>query len=51
MIQATTHEAQARPETRPSAEEEPDLVIGELEQEIPDRAGAAASTCIGWYCV
>ena len=51
MTHAPAHDTQVRPESRSSAEEDLDLVIGELEQQIPDRAGAAASTCIRWYCV
>lgn len=51
MNQVTTHEGQSRLEARPSSEEELDLVIGELEQEIPARTSAAASTCIKIYCV
>ncbi|MEU2554614.1 hypothetical protein ACWER6_09165 [Streptomyces sp. NPDC004009] len=50
MNQLTTHEGQSRTEAHPSAEEELDLVIGELEQEIPARTGAAAGTCIRVYC-
>jgi hypothetical protein len=46
----TTHEGQSRLEACPSAEEELDLVIGELEQELPARAGAAATTCVRVYC-
>ncbi|GGP93651.1 hypothetical protein [Streptomyces roseolilacinus] len=51
MNQATTHEGQSRLEARPAGEEELDLVIGELEQEIPARTGAAAGTCIRVYCI
>ncbi|MGY1495123.1 hypothetical protein ACW4TU_00485 [Streptomyces sp. QTS52] len=51
MTHAPAHDTQVRPESRSSAEEDLDLFIGELEQQIPDRTGAAAGTCIGWYCV
>jgi hypothetical protein len=51
MTHAPAHDTQARPESRSSVEEDLDLVIGELEQQIPDRSSAAANTCIGWYCV
>ncbi|MDX3452805.1 hypothetical protein PV396_12730 [Streptomyces sp. ME02-8801-2C] len=51
MTHSPAHETQARPESRPSVEEDLDLVIGELEQQIPDRTRAAANTCQGWYCV
>jgi hypothetical protein len=51
MNQATTHEGQSRTEALPTTEEEFDLVIGELEQEIPARSGAAVGTCMRIYCV
>ncbi|MFJ8649396.1 hypothetical protein ACIRNI_25150 [Streptomyces sp. NPDC093546] len=51
MNQATTHEGQSRLEARSSSEEELDLVIGELEQEIPARTNAAPGTCIRIYCI
>ena len=50
MTHSPAHDTQVRPESR-SAEDDLDLVIGELEQQIPDRTGAAANTCQGWYCV
>ncbi|GLP68815.1 hypothetical protein RKD27_000297 [Streptomyces sp. SAI-126] len=50
MTHAPAHETQARTDNR-SAEEDLDLVIGELEQQVPDRTKAVSSTCIGWYCV
>jgi hypothetical protein len=49
--QATTHEGQSRTEALASAEEELDLVIGELEQEIPARSAATPGTCIRVYCI
>ncbi|MFJ9682303.1 hypothetical protein ACIRP2_30260 [Streptomyces sp. NPDC101194] len=34
----------------PDTEGELDLVIGDLEQEIPARASSEASTCVRVYC-
>lgn len=51
VTHAPAHDTQVRPDSRSSAEDDLDLVIGELEQQIPDRSDAAAGTCIGWYCV
>ncbi|MDT0567222.1 hypothetical protein RM704_07065 [Streptomyces sp. DSM 3412] len=51
MTYAATPDAQTGIETGTSAEEELDLVIGELEQDIPHRTRAAVSTCRAWYCL
>ncbi|BCM72534.1 hypothetical protein EASAB2608_07868 [Streptomyces sp. EAS-AB2608] len=51
MNQATAHEGRSRTEAVASAEEELDLVIGELEQEIPARSAATPGTCSRVYCI
>ncbi|MFF9041772.1 hypothetical protein ACF090_40615 [Streptomyces sp. NPDC014892] len=51
MTYATTPDAQTSIDAGTSAEEELDLVIGELEQDIPHRTQAAVSTCRAWYCL
>ncbi|MCC9706727.1 hypothetical protein E4N62_16480 [Streptomyces sp. MNU76] len=51
MTYTVTADVRTTIEAGTSAEEELDLVIGELEQDIPQRTKAAASTCAGWYCL
>ncbi|MFF7388550.1 MULTISPECIES: hypothetical protein [Streptomyces] len=51
MTYTVTADVRTTIEAGTSAEEELDLVIGELEQDIPQRTKAAASTCVRWYCL
>ena len=51
MTHIATADTQTGIKAGASAEEELDLVIGELEQDIPQRTSAAASTCVRWYCI
>jgi hypothetical protein len=50
-VQQVTYAETERTESKTQgSESELDLVIGELEQVLPERASSVASTCISVYC-